>query len=195
MLPQVHVEQGPQGQRRVLVGGAGDLQPPGAAHQPHPSAAEHAHGSVLQAAVQPLHGAEAVLHLRQQLPGGLGGPGRGQGGKIQPVVIHAPAIAAHRLAQGPGQLAPVQQQPLQRPVLILGPGHQRPVEPVHIGGKERVVVQPHRRAPQVWLQSRRGIGQRRQDIGISHGRQFLSEKNSCFHGMPPLTNHAFWCKL
>lgn len=76
-----------------------------------------------------------MLNLRQQRRGGLGGPGRSQRGKIQRVVVGPPAIAAHRLAQRPGQLAPVEQQTLQRPVLVLGPRGQRAVEPVCIGGK------------------------------------------------------------
>lgn len=135
-----------------------------------------------------------MLNLRQQRRGGLGGPGRSQRGKIQRVVVGPPAIAAHRLAQRPGQLAPVEQQTLQRPVLVLGPRGQRAVEPVCIGGKKRVMMQPHRGPAQVGLQGGRRIRKRRQNKGIGHSMQFLS-KNLLFHRMPPLTNHAFWCKL
>ena len=47
---------------------------------------------------------------------------------------------------------------------------------------------------QVGLQGGRRIRKRRQNKGIGHSMQFLS-KNLLFHRMPPLTNHAFWCKL
>lgn len=53
MLPQVHVDQGPQGQGRVLIGGADDLQAPGAAHQPHPAAAEDAGSGVFMLRCSP----------------------------------------------------------------------------------------------------------------------------------------------